>query len=207
MLGLIGKKIGMTQMFDEKGKFIPITIVHIEPNLVVGKRVIDKNGYNATILGAFSLKKKRIKKTYAGQFKNGLEVRKRLVEMRDFEKEYNVGDSITVELFDGIAFVDVRGTSKGKGFQGEVKKYHFGGGKASHGSKHHREHGSTGMGTYPHHTFKGTRMASRMGNVQRTIPNLKLIRIDKEKNSLLIQGAIPGHRNSQVIVLKAKKKK
>jgi large subunit ribosomal protein L3 len=207
MLGLIGKKIGMTQIFDEAGNFIPVTIVHVEPNVVIGKREKEKNGYEAIVLGALPVKKKRVTKPVAGQFKNGIEPKKKLLEMRDFEKECNVGDSLSIELFEGVNFVDVRGISKGKGFQGGMKKHHFKGGRGSHGSKFHREGGSTGMNTTPHHTFKGKRMPSRMGNVMRKIQNLRLVRVDKEKSSLLIQGAVPGNRNSQVIVTRAKKKK
>jgi large subunit ribosomal protein L3 len=207
MLGLIGKKIGMTQIFDEAGNFIPVTIVYVEPNVVIDKRDKEKNGYEAVVLGAFTIKKKNILKPVAGQFKNGLEPKKKLLEMRSFEKECNVGDNLGVGLFEGVKFVDVRGISKGKGFQGGMKKYHFKGGCASHGSKFHREAGSSGMNTTPHHTLKGRRMPGRMGNVFRKIQNLRLIRIDAEKNSLLIEGAIPGSRNSQVIVSRAKKKK
>jgi large subunit ribosomal protein L3 len=207
MLGLIGKKIGMTQVFDESGNFIPVTIVQIEPNVVVGKRDKEKNGYDAVVLGAFPIKKKNVLKPVGGQFKNGLEPKKKLLEMREFEKECAVGDNLTVELFEGISYVDVRGISKGKGFQGGMKLHHFMGGRATHGSKFHRESGSAGMNTTPHHTLKGKRMPARMGNVMRKSQSLRLIKIDKEKNALLIEGAIPGVRNSTVVVSRAKKKK
>jgi large subunit ribosomal protein L3 len=127
--------------------------------------------------------------------------------MRDFDKECNVGDSLTVDVLEGVLFVDAHGISKGKGFQGEMRRHNFSGGPASHGSKFHRERGSSGMNTTPHHTLKGRRMAGRMGYDKKTIQNLQLVRIDKEKNCLLIKGAIPGTRNSTVMITRAKKRK
>lgn len=207
MLGLIGKKVGMTQVFDNAGNLIPVTVVRVEPNVVVGKRVPDKNGYNATIFGVFPIKKKNLTKPVAGQFKNLPEPKKLIVEMKDFEKECNIGDSFSADLFEGVMFVDAHGLSKGKGFQGEMKRHNFKGGPGSHGSKFHRERGSSGMNTTPHHTLKGKRMAGRMGHDNTTIQNLQLVRIDKEKNCLLIKGAIPGCRNTTVVITRAKKRK
>ena len=129
-----------------------------------------------------------------------------MVEVRDFEKETAVGDVLGVDVFKDVLFVDVEGTSKGKGFQGVVKRYGFGGGRASHGSKFHRDIGGTGMSATPSRTFKGRKMAGRMGNEKVTVQNLRVIRVDEEMQVLLVKGAIPGPAQSVVIVKKAKKK-
>ena len=206
MFGLIGKKIGMTQVFDEAGNIQPVTIVQVETNVVVGERTEKKDGYNALILGTIDMKEKSIKKPYAGQFPKGVNPKKICVEIGDFEKEYEIGKEFSVALFEGIQFVDVKGTSKGKGYQGVVKRHGFAGGRKTHGSKFHRTAGSTGMAAWPSRVFKGTKMAGRMGNEKVTVQNLRLIKIDAEKKSLLIKGAVPGPRNSMVIVYKSKKK-
>ena len=206
MLALIGKKIGMTQVFDDAGNMLPVTIVQVEPNVVVGERDKEKDGYKAVILGAFELKEKKVRKPYAGQFPEGVKPKKVCVEIRNFEKEYEIGKELSVALFEGTKFVDVKGISKGKGYQGVMKRHGFRGGRKTHGSKFHRTPGSTGMAAWPSRVFKGTKMAGRMGTEKVTVQNLKLVRIDSEKNSLLIKGAIPGPRNSTVIVYKSRKK-
>jgi large subunit ribosomal protein L3 len=206
MFALIGKKIGMTQVFDESGNMLPVTVVHIEPNVIVGERKVEKDGYDAVILGAFEMKEKKVKKPYAGQFPEGVKPQKVCVEIQNFDKEYEIGKELTVSLFEGAQFVDVKGVSKGKGYQGVMKRHGFAGGRKTHGSKFHRAPGSTGMAAWPSRVFKGTRMPGRMGNDKVTIQNMKLVKIDIEKNSLLINGAVPGSRNSTVIVCVAKKK-
>lgn len=206
MIGLIGKKVGMTQIFDKSGKLIPVTVVSIEPNIVVGKKTAECDGYNAVVLGVLDQKKIRITKPYAGQFPESIPPKKILKEMRDFANEVSVGDSLDVTLFEAIRFVDVTATSKGKGFQGVVKRWNFGGGRNTHGSKFHREPGSTGQCTWPHHTFKNVKMPGRMGREQVTVQNLRLVGVDKEKGCLLIRGAVPGPRNCDVIVRNAVKK-
>jgi large subunit ribosomal protein L3 len=204
MIGLIGKKIGMTQIFDDEGILIPITAVEIEPNVVIGERTQEKNGYDAVILGAG--KKKRVKKPLAGQFPENVDPVKTMLEFRNFEKESKIGDAIGPEILDGIRYVDVTASSKGKGYQGVMKRHGFSGGRKSHGSKFHRGLGSTGMAASPSKLFKGTRMPGRMGGRRTTVQNLRLLRVDAERNLLLIKGAIPGPRNGTVVVTKAKKR-
>lgn len=204
MLGLIGKKVGMTQVFDAKGILTPVTVIKIEGNVVVSKRTKEKDKYEAVVLGAFD--KKKPTKPYAGQFKGVDSVKSKLVEMRNFDKEVQGGEVLGVELFKNISFVDVAGTSKGKGFQGAMKRHNFSGGPAAHGSKFHRHLGGTGMSATPSRTVKGTKMAGRMGNEKVTVQNLKVVKVDEELKILMVKGAIPGPSNSTVIVRKAKKR-
>jgi large subunit ribosomal protein L3 len=206
MLGLIGKNMGMTQIFNEQGALVPITVIHIEPNVVIGERTEKRDGYSALVLGAGNRKKNRIKKPYSGQFRDKIEPTAVLKEFREFGKEVKLGDRIGVELFDGIAWVDVSGISKGKGYQGVMKRHGFRGGRKSHGSKFHRAAGSTGMAASPSRVLPGTKMAGRMGGEKRTVQNLRLLKIDPEKGILLVKGCVPGRRGGQVLVTEAKKK-
>ncbi len=206
MIGVIGKKIGMTQVFDETGKLVPVTVVQVVPNVVVGKKTTEKDGYNAVLVGVWERKKSRTTKPYAGQFPEGVAPTRILREFRDFEKEVQVGEAIDASVLEGVRFVDVIARSKGKGFQGVVKRWNFGGGRATHGSKFHREPGSTGNSTYPHHSFKNVKMPGHMGNERVTVQNLKVVRVDAEKGVVLIRGALPGPRNCDVIVRRAIKK-
>ena len=206
MLGLIGKKVGMTQVFDAQGRLTPVTVIKIEDNVVIANRTEEKNGYAAAVLGSMDKKKSRVTKPYAGQFKGVCEPKKTIVEMRDFDNEVAVGDVLGVDLFKDVAFVDVTGTSKGKGYQGGMKRYGFGGGRATHGSKFHRDLGGTAMSSTPSHTFKGHRMAGHMGNERVTVQNLKVVAVDSEMQVLMVKGAIPGATDGTVIVKKAVKK-
>ena len=206
MLGLIGKKIGMTQVFDADGRLTPVTVIKIEDNVVVEHRTVEKNGYNSCVLGAFDKKKSQTTKPYAGQFTDVCPPKQTLIELRDFDKETAVGDVLKVDVFKDILFVDVVGTSKGKGFQGGMKRHGFAGGRATHGSKFHRDIGGTAMSSTPSRTFKGHRMAGRMGTDKVTVQNLRVVRVDEEMQVLLVKGAIPGPAQSVVIVQKAKKK-
>ncbi len=206
MLGLIGKKIGMTQVFDANGILTPVTVIKIEGNVVVANRSEEKHGYNAALLGSIDKKKSTTTKPYAGQFKDVSEPKQHLVEIRDFDAEVQVGDVLGVDIFNEISFVDVTGTSKGKGFAGGVKRHGFGGGRASHGSKFHRGIGGTAMSATPSRTFKGTRMPGHMGNERTTVQNLKVVKVDEELQVLLVKGAVPGPAQSVVIVKKAVKK-
>ena len=206
MLGLIGKKIGMTQVFDAQGRLTPVTVIKIEGNVVVADRTEEKNGYNAVVLGSVDKKKSTTTKPYAGQFKGVCEPKQHLAEIRDFGHDAKIGDVLGVDIFKDISFVDVTGTSKGKGFQGVVKRYGFGGGRASHGSKFHRDIGGTGQSASPSRVFKGRRMAGHMGNERTTVQNLKVVRVDEELQVLMVKGAIPGPAQSVVIVKKAIKK-
>ena len=206
MLGLIGKKVGMTQVFDAQGKLIPVTVIKVEDNVVIANRTDDKNGYSAAVVATGEIKKSQTTKPYAGQFKDVCEPKKVVMEMRDFDNEVNVGDKLGVDLFKEVAYVDVTGVSKGKGYQGGMKRYGFGGGRKTHGSKFHRDLGGTAMSSTPAHTFKGHKMAGHMGNEQVTIQNLKLVAVDSEMQVLMVKGAIPGPTDSTVVVKKAVKK-
>jgi large subunit ribosomal protein L3 len=207
MLGLIGKKIGMTQVFSEDGVIIPTTVIQIEQNSIVNIKNADRDGYTSVVLGYEDERDGKASKCYAGQFKEGVAPKKYLKEFRvDNADSYKIGDSIGLELLDGVKFVDVAGVSKGKGFQGVMKRWNFGGGRETHGSKFHRQNGSTGQCSYPSRVFKGLKRAGRMGGDNVTVLNLQLVAVDKEKNVVLVKGAVPGPNNSLVYVNKAKKK-
>jgi large subunit ribosomal protein L3 len=206
MLGLIGLKVGMTQVFDERGTVTPVTIIKFEDNYVVSQRSEDKNGYSAYVIGSVDKKQSQTTKPYAGQFPEGIAPKRFVVEFQDFSKDLTVGDTFGVELFEGEYHVDVIGTSKGKGFQGAMKRHNFAGGRATHGSKFHRDLGGTGMAATPSRVFKGTKMAGRMGGDRVTVQNLQVVKIDTEKKIMLVKGAVPGAKNSMVIVRTAKKK-
>ncbi len=205
MLGLIGKKVGMTQIFDERGVLTPVTVIKFEENVVVADRNEEKNGYNAAVIGSVDRKKKHVSKPYGGQF-GELAPKKYLKEMRDFDESVSVGDVLGVSLFKDYAFVDIEGTSKGKGYQGVMKRHGFGGGRSTHGSKFHRGLGGTGMAATPSKVQKGRKMPGRMGGVKTSVQNLRIVKIDEEKQVLMVKGAIPGPREGMVIVKKAKKK-
>lgn len=206
MLGLIGQKVGMTQVFDDTGRLIPVTVVKIEGNVVVAERSEEKNGYNAVLLGSVDKKEKQTTKPYKGQFKEVGAPKAHLHEFRDFEKEVKVGDTLGVDIFNDVVYVDVTGISKGKGYQGGMKRHGFHGGRATHGSKFHRDLGGTAMSSTPARTFKGQKMAGHMGAEKKTVQNLRIVRIDAEDGLLLVKGAIPGSTKSTVIVKKAVKK-
>ncbi len=205
MLGLIGRKVGMTQVFDERGVLTPVTVIKIEDNQVVGERSEEKNGYSAVLLGAVDAKQKHVTKPYAGQF-GDMTPKRHLIEMRDFEGDYEVGKKLGAELFKDVSFVDVEGVSKGKGYQGVIKRHGFSGGRKTHGSKFHRGLGATGMAADPSKVQKGTKMAGRMGGEKSTVQNLRLVRVDEERHFILVKGAVPGPRKGIVIVTKANKK-
>ena len=205
MISLIGKKVGMTQVFSENGELVPVTVVKFESNIVVAQRETTKDGYEAVVMGTVETKESKVSKPVAGQFKE-VAPQKHVMEFRGFDKECKVGDSFGVELLEGLSFVDVTGTSKGKGYQGVMKRHGFGGGRATHGSKFHREAGGTGMATYPGRVIKNTKMAGRMGNDKKTVQNLELVKVDAEMQIALIKGAVPGKRGGLVVVRNAKKK-
>ena len=206
MKGLIAKKVGMTQVFDENGNLTPVTVIHVEPNTVVATKSEEKCGYNAVVLGLEDLKKNKASKAYAGQFPEDISPKRHLKEFRDFDGEVKVGDQIGVELFNGVRFIDVTATSKGKGFQGVMKRWGFHGGRATHGSKFHREAGGTGACTTPGHSLKGIKMAGHMGNERVTVQNLKVVKVDPELKVLMVRGAVPGVKNCTLIVKSAVKK-
>jgi large subunit ribosomal protein L3 len=205
MSGLIGKKIGMTSIFDENGKNVPCTVLEVGPCVVTQVRTIAVDGYEALQLGFDDKKEKSAIKAEVGHFKKaGSSVKKKVVEIKDFEQDYNLGDVITADLFAEGEFVDVTGVSKGKGFQGVVKRHGFGGvGQATHGQHNRlRAPGSVGASSYPSRVFKGMRMAGRTGGENVTIQNLRVLKVVADKNLLVVKGCIPGHKNSYVIIQK-----
>lgn len=207
MLGLIGQKLGMTQVFDEAGRLVPVTVIKVEPNVVIDRRTLERDGYSAVVLGSIDAKPSRVNKPRTGQFaKAGVGPKKRLVEFRDYDNECVVGESLSLELFADVRFVDIIGVSKGKGYQGVMKRHNFHGGRKTHGSKFHRAAGSTGMAATPSRVLKGTKMAGRMGGDRTTIQNLKVLRVDVEQQILLVNGAVPGTKDSYVLVSTARKK-
>jgi large subunit ribosomal protein L3 len=206
MLGLLARKVGMTQVFDEEGNLVPVTVIRFDPNIVIAHKTVEKDGYKAVLVGLDDKKKNHVTKPYGGQFPETISPKKVLREFRDFEKETAVGDALGVEVLEGVRYVDVSGVSKGKGFQGVVRRYHFGGGRRTHGSKFHREPGSTGNSTYPHHTFKNTKLPGRMGRERVTVLSLKVERIDAEKQLLLVRGAVPGINKGLLMVRPAVKR-
>jgi len=206
MLGLFAKKVGMTQVFDESGNMVPVTVMRVDPNVVIANKTEEKDGYKAVVVGIDDEKASRVIKPYAGQFPEGVAPKKHLKELRDFEKEVAVGDKLGLEVLEGVRYVDVSGVSKGKGFQGVVKRYGFGGGRRTHGSKFHREPGSTGQSTYPHKTFKNVKLPGRMGREKVTVLSQRVIQMDTEKQLILVRGAVPGINKGLVFVRAAVKK-
>jgi large subunit ribosomal protein L3 len=205
MSGLIGKKIGMTSLYDDNGKNIPCTVLELGPCMVTQVRTKAVDGYEAVQLGFDDKAEKQVVKAEAGHFKKAnVSPKKKLVEFQNFEQELNLGDTITVDHFAEGDFVDVSGTSKGKGFQGVVKRHGFGGvGQATHGQHNRlRAPGSIGAASYPARVFKGMRMAGQMGNSKVKVLNLKVVKVVPEKNILVVKGCVPGHKNAYVIVQK-----
>ena len=205
MSGLIGRKIGMTSLFDENGKNIPCTVIEAGPCVVTQVKTEEIDGYNALQLGFDEKRAKSSNKALSGHFKKaGTTAKVKIIEFQDSEKKHSLGDSITVEHFKEGEFVDVSGISKGKGFQGVVKRHGFAGvGQATHGQHNRlRAPGSIGAASYPARVFKGMRMAGQMGNVKVKVLNLKVIKVVLEKNILVVKGCVPGHKNSYVIVQK-----
>ena len=204
MSGLIGKKIGMTSIYDENGKNIPCTVIEAGPCIVTQVRTEEVDGYSALQLGFDDKTEKSATKAEAGHAKKaGSSVKRKVVEFRGFEEDYKLGDAITVEHFIEGEFVDVTGTSKGKGFQGVVKRHGFGGSERTHGQQSMgRAPGSVGAASYPGRIFKGIKMGGRMGGERVNVENLRVYKVVPEKNLLVVKGCVPGHKNSYVIISK-----
>lgn len=208
MSGILAKKIGMTQIFED-GKFIPVTVVEAGPNFVLQKKTVENDGYTALQLGFDEKKEKNTTKPVMGIFKKaGVNPQRFIKELKvDSVEGYELGQEIKVDVLAGVEFVDITGTSKGKGTSGVMKRHGFGGNRASHGvSRNHRLGGSIGMSTWPGKVLKGKRMAGQYGNETVTVQNLKVVRVDAENNLLLIKGAVPGSKNSYIVVKPAIKK-
>ncbi|MDQ2582558.1 MULTISPECIES: 50S ribosomal protein L3 [Saccharothrix] len=206
--GLLGTKLGMTQVFDENNRIVPVTVVKAEPNVVTQVRTQENDGYSAVQLAFGAIDPRKVNKPVAGHYaKAGVTPRRQLAELRTTDaSEYTVGQEITAEVFEAGAVVDVVGTSKGKGTAGVMKRHGFHGLGASHGTQRkHRSPGSIGGCATPGRVFKGLRMAGRMGNVRVTTQNLKVHRVDAESGLLLIKGAVPGPKGGTVFIKTAAK--
>jgi len=205
MSGLIGKKIGMTSLYDENGNNLACTVIEAGPCVVTQIKNKEKDGYNSVQLGFLDKKERNINKAETGHFKNAKTAPKsNLFEFKNFENELSIGDVINVDHFDEGEFVDISGISKGKGFQGVVKRHGFAGvGQATHGQHNRlRAPGSIGAASYPARVFKGMKMAGRMGGEKVKVLNLRVLKVMPEKNLLLVKGCVPGHKNSYVIIQK-----
>lgn len=208
MIGLVGKKIGMTQIFDEQGHHIPVTVLEVGPCVVTAVRRKDRDGYDAIQLGFGDQKEARVRKSELGYFKKlGLPLKRVLHEIRSPEVgPFKVGDEVRVDNFEVGDYVDVEGSSIGKGFQGVVKRHHFTGGPKSHGSMFGRVPGSIGASSFPSRVVKGMRAAGHMGDEKVTVQNLKVVKVDCENNLLAVRGAVPGVEDGIVLVREALKR-
>ena len=205
MSGLLGKKIGMTNIYDEAGKFIPVTVIEAGPCVVTQVRTVEKDGYSAIQLGFDEKKVKNTPKAEQGHFaKAGTTPKKLVREFSRFEEGHrkHLGETLTVDVFMEGEFVDVSGISKGKGFQGVVKRHHFNGvGQATHGQHNRlRKPGYIGACAYPYRVFKGLRMGGQMGNRKVKVTNLLIMKVVPEKNLLVVKGAVPGHNNGYLMI-------
>ena len=205
MSGLIGKKIGMTSLYDDEGNNLACTVIEAGPCIVTQVKDKDKDGYDSVQLGFLDKKEKNYTKSEIGHFKNAkTDPKQNICEFKNFKNELNIGDIVSVDHFIEGEFVDVSGISKGKGFQGVVKRHGFAGvGQSTHGQHNRlRAPGSIGAASYPARVFKGMRMAGQTGNEKVTVQNLKVIKIVPEKNLLLLKGCVPGHKNSFITIKK-----
>ncbi|WP_410477814.1 50S ribosomal protein L3 [Parabacteroides sp.] len=205
MPGLLGKKIGMTSVFSAEGKNLPCTVIEVGPCVVTQIKTLEKDGYEAVQLGFQEKKEKHTTQPEMGHFKKaGVAPQRHLAEFKNFETEYKLGDVITVDFLEDAGFVDVVGTSKGKGFQGVVKRHGFGGvGQTTHGQHNRaRKPGSIGACSYPAKVFKGMRMGGQMGNERVTVQNLQVIKVMPEHNLLLVKGSVPGAKGSILLIEK-----
>ncbi len=210
MRGLIGRKLGMTQVYDQDGVRIPVTVIEAGACVVVQRKTRERDGYDAIQLGFEDCRERSLTKPAAGRFrKTGASFKRRLREFRleDGDENLKPGDAATVEIFQGVSHVDVIGMTKGRGFAGLIKRHNMGGGFMTHGGHSKRRVGSIGQCSFPARVIKGQRMPGRMGNVRRTQQNLKLVGLRPENNLLLVQGAVPGPQGGIVLVRKACKKK
>jgi large subunit ribosomal protein L3 len=208
--GILGKKLGMTQVFAADGRRVPVTVIEAGPCVVLQKKTVESDGYSALQFGYGEKKAHRVNKPEMGHFKKvgkGAFAHVREIRSDDVD-QYQIGDEVTCgTLFNAGDIIDVTGTGKGKGFQGVIKRWHFAGGRATHGSMFHRAPGSIGASAWPSRVFKGKKMAGQMGNAQVTTQNLEVVEVRAEENLLLIKGAIPGPKNGLVVIRKGIKAK
>lgn len=204
-VGILGRKIGMTRFFSESGEAFPVTVIEAGPCPIVQIKTKARDGYDAIQIGFGQKKENSVNNPARGHFKKAnVQPLKILREIRTDEVEkYKVGDNITLEEFSKIRLVDITGISKGKGFAGVVKRHHFHGGDATHGAETHRAPGSIGASSFPSRVVKGLRMAGRMGGERVTIQNLKVVKVDTERNILIVKGSIPGPKNCILMIRKA----
>lgn len=206
MKGILGKKLGMTQIFTEEGIVVPVTVVEAGPNVVTQVKTVEKDGYNAIQVGFEDAKEKSLNKPQKGHLAAANVLKKHLKEFRvDAVEEFTVGQEIKADLFAAGEKIDVTGTSKGKGFQGPIKRHGQSRGPESHGSRYHRRPGSMGACSYPGRVFKNKKLAGHMGSVKVTVQNLEVVRVDADKNLILVKGAIPGPKGSMVTIKEAVK--
>ena len=208
MEGILGKKVGMTQVFGDKGQMVPVTVLEVGPCLVVQRKTTETDGYEAVQIGLVERRAPRnVNKPQQGHFKKaGVAPTRRLQEFAiDAGEEWKAGDEVKASIFEAGEYVDVVGTSKGKGFQGVVKRHGFRGGRATHGSMFHRAPGSIGASSFPSRVYPGMRAAGRMGGKRNTAKNLKVVQVDAERNVILVSGAVPGATGSYVAIRRAKK--
>ena len=208
MEGILGKKVGMTQVFGDKGQMLPVTVLEVGPCLVVQRKTTETDGYEAVQIGLVEKRAPRhVTKPQQGHFKKaGVAPTRRLQEFAiDAGEEWKAGDEVKASIFEAGEYVDVVGTSKGKGFQGVVKRHGFRGGRATHGSMFHRAPGSIGASSFPSRVYPGMRAAGRMGGTRVTAKNLKVVSVDADKNVILVYGAVPGSTGTYVTVKRAKK--
>jgi large subunit ribosomal protein L3 len=208
MLGLLGKKVGQTQVYDAKGNIVPVTVVLVGPNRVVQVKTVETDGYKAVQLGFDDQKvEKRVTKALTGHFKkHSATATKRIKEFRDFTKEVKAGDVVTADLFAVGDFVDAIGMTKGRGFEGVVKRHRFRGGDSTHGAKGwHRRSGAIGQRLFPGTVMRGMKMPGHMGQVRRTTQNLEIIQVRPDDHVLLVKGAIPGSKGDYVVIRESKK--
>lgn len=204
--GLIGKKVGMTQLLKDDGTVVPVTVIQAGPCVVVQRKTVEKDGYDAVQLGFVEfVKPKRVSRPQAGHFKkSGAAPTRVLRETRFTGDAAKPGDKIMVDIFNGQSAVHIIGDSKGRGFAGFVKRHHFRGGRATHGSMFHRAPGSIGSSAFPSRVWRGMRMAGRLGNQQATVRNIRIERIDQDNNLLYVRGAVPGPNGGYILIEKSR---
>ena len=206
MKGILGKKLGMTQIFTEEGIVVPVTVVEAGPNVVTQVKTVEKDGYNAIQVGFEDAKEKSLNKPQKGHLAAANVLKKHLKEFRvDAVEEFTVGQEIKADIFAAGEKIDVTGTSKGKGFQGPIKRHGQSRGPESHGSRYHRRPGSMGACSFPGRVFKNKKLAGHMGSVKVTVQNLEVVKVDADKNLILVKGAIPGPKGSMVTIKEAVK--